>query len=191
MSTANGPKQKREMAQSQRRVKVADLYVRGYSQQAIAMIVGVCRETICKDIHAMQQEWMVQRVHSLDVRKARELQKLDEVERQCWLEWDLSKRVAETTTEAPTGRTIKRECRGGDTRYLKIILECVVQRCELLGLYPDQWGQIDWSKLSDDQVRRIAEGEDPRSVLAESSKGAPGTPPPATVPPKPTDPTVH
>lgn len=171
------PKRRRHcVAREERLAEVSRMYLRGATQAMIAVKLGVDRSTISYDIKALEQEWRDIRFRKLDRHKSMALAKIDEIERAAWSEWDKSQRDIEIVSEGPKGITKTRRGQCGDSRYLKVVLECAAQRCQLLGL--DAWfGNIDWSKLTDEQVKRIAEGEYPEFVLATSGTGTSGSDP--------------
>lgn len=65
----------------QRRVKVAQLLVSGYSGNAIARQLGLHHSTIYADIEAVRDEWKKNQTQPYDVWVARELESLDAMER--------------------------------------------------------------------------------------------------------------
>ena len=80
---------------AERRKTVASLYLQGKFQAEIAKEVNVDRGTVSRDLKAIEAEWARSGVMDLDVAKARELAKNDEVERQAWAAWECSRRDAE------------------------------------------------------------------------------------------------
>ncbi|HUE74826.1 MAG TPA: hypothetical protein VMP01_28420 [Pirellulaceae bacterium] len=128
----------KQLQTAQRREKVADLYLQGHKQMAIAEMLGVGQGTICEDLKRVRQEWLESSVRNFDVAKEKELQKLDRVEREAWAEWDRSKQPAQSavvTGEDANKRTTKSvKNQTGDPRYLDVIHKCIAQRRAILGL---------------------------------------------------------
>ena len=128
---------------AERRKTVASLYLRGKFQHEIAQEVNVDRGTVSRDLKAVEAEWLKSGVMDLNAAKARELAKIDETERQAWVGWEQSRKDAETmevtgTAQGGKGRPdkVKKITKGqaGDPRFLATILDCVKQRCQILGL---------------------------------------------------------
>jgi len=128
---------------AERRKTVASLYLQGKFQDEIAKVVKVDRGTVSRDLKALQEEWLKSGVMDLNAAKARELAKIDEIERQAWVAWEQSRKDAETmevtgTAQGGKGKPdkVKKITKGqaGDPRFLAILLDCTNRRCELLGL---------------------------------------------------------
>ncbi len=68
----------------QRRQKVADFYVQGWTQTAIAAEVDVSQPTICEDLQQIRQQWKESAVRDFDEARDIQLQKLDRLEREAW-----------------------------------------------------------------------------------------------------------
>ena len=127
---------------AERRKTVSSLYLQGKFQDEIAKVVKVDRGTVSRDLKVVQQEWLKSGVMDLNAAKARELAKLDEIERQAWDAWVHSRKDAETMEVTGTAQgsksrpdKVKKITKGqaGDSRFLAIILDCVKRRCEILG----------------------------------------------------------
>ena len=154
---------RRQAAAEARRPKVATLYAQGVSQVEIALRMGVHRCQISRDIELIRGEWLRSSAESFGARRARELAHLDVVETEAWAAWELSKTDFEGTVEEKatggsrngeggqgsavtrngkgkireTGRhsiVTTRESRLPGAEYLRVILGCIKQRCELMGL---------------------------------------------------------
>lgn len=127
----------------ERRKNVASRYVRGQTQWEIARAFEVSQATISLDLKAIHAEWLESAVRDLDARKAMELAKVDEVERQAWVAWARSMENAETKREkvkiGADGETIKiSKGQAGDPRFLDAVLKCVERRCKILGVEAGQ-----------------------------------------------------
>jgi hypothetical protein len=128
---------------AERRKTVASLYLRGKFQSEISKEVNVDRCTVSRDLQVIEEEWLKSGVMDLNAAKARELAKLDEIERQAWDAWEKSRKDSETmevTGTAQGGKSIPDKVkkithrRDGDPKYLDIVLNCVRQRRDILGL---------------------------------------------------------
>jgi transposase len=113
---------------AERRKIVSSLYLQGKFQDEIAKVVKVDRGTVSRDLKVVQQEWLKSGVMDLNAAKARELAKLDQVERQAWDAWIQSRKDAETmevTGTAQGGKSrpdkVKKITKGqaGDSRFLR------------------------------------------------------------------------
>src|SRR6516164_4206609 len=92
---------------AERRKKVASLYLQGKFQDEIAKEVKVDRGTVSRDLKAVQEEWLKSGVMDLNAAKARELAKIDEIERQAWVAWEQSRKDAETMEVTGTAQEAK------------------------------------------------------------------------------------
>jgi hypothetical protein len=123
---------------ARRRENVADLYIQGWTQTAIAKQVGVSQGTISTDLKAIQKAWCESAVRNFDTLRERELKKLDRLEREAWAAWERSQKPAQSAVIHSDGngqKTQKRvaeQC--GDPRYLEQVHKCIVSRRALLGL---------------------------------------------------------
>lgn len=159
------------------RQKVTSLYIRGKTQADIAQEIGVSREQIAYDLKVIQQRWRQDTARDLDADKARELAKIDELERTYWQAWE-SSLAEKTTTSAKrigagadgvvTETTLKRELRDGNPAFLEGVLKCIERRSRLLGLDAPvktelkgsvefHRSDIDLSDASDEQLDAIIE----------------------------------
>ena len=191
-----GPK--REPQQRERDlIIVSQMYLRGDTQQAMADAVSanyeglsVTRQQISYDIKELHRRWVKEQIINIDAAKARELARVDKLEREAWDAWERSQQDAETiTTEkavlakgADADKRAKevhrREGQVGDPRFLSVIEWCIERRAKLLGLDAPTKQQsenlnIDMGQLTDDQLQRIANGEDPIHVLATTEGAGP------------------
>ena len=130
------------------RREIASLYLQGKTQQAIAERLGMTRQMVGYDLKAIQRRWREDTSRNLDEDKARELAKLDELERTYWQGWEdsLEQVTTETTSRAVAGggagggvgvterAAIRREGKQGNPTYLRGVIDCIDRRCKLLGL---------------------------------------------------------
>jgi hypothetical protein len=129
----------------ERRTKAAELYVRGWTQYAIAAHFNVSQPTICEDLRYVRRQWRAAAVRNFDEARELELQKIDRVEREAWDAWDRSQKPEQSAVMTDDGgkqRSTKRlKNQHGDARFLEVVQKCIAQRCALLGLEPDPQGE--------------------------------------------------
>jgi hypothetical protein len=127
-----------ELAVSQRRKQVAELYLKGSSQPAIAEQLGVSQPTVSGDLKAIQQEWRESAIRDFDELRAIELQKIDLIEREAWAAWQRSQKPAQSAIVTGEGHDQKArksmKHQYGDPRFLILVAQCINQRRALLGL---------------------------------------------------------
>ena len=146
---------------AERRHRVAALYLQGRTQWEIARTVQRSQGTICTDLKAIEAEWLRSAVMDVNARKARELAKVDRVEREAYRGWRRSLKNAEKTRkkaiDAGDGQRKEAETisegQAGDPRFLQIVMSCIERRCKLLGADAPQKkelsGHVDFSRYSE------------------------------------------
>jgi len=126
------------IALAQRRQQVADLYLQGWTQGAIAKETGVAQGTVCNDLKVIRQMWKESAVDDFEVWKQTELRRLERVEREAWSAWERSQKPAQEARfqdGAANGRSQKTvRNQYGDPRFLEVVLKCVSGRRSILGL---------------------------------------------------------
>jgi predicted transcriptional regulator len=136
------PSRHDRLATLERRTKTAELYIQGWTQYAIAEHFGVSQPTVCEDLHYIRRQWRAAAVRNFDEARDLELKKIDKVEREAWEAWERSQKPAQAavvTDDSGKQRSTKSvKNQHGDAKYLDVVLKCVTQRCELLGIKPDQ-----------------------------------------------------
>jgi multidrug efflux pump subunit AcrA (membrane-fusion protein) len=150
--------------------KTQELYLRGKTQQEIADELDVSREQIKYDLKAIQQRWQETTTFNLDEAKAKELSKVDNLERTYWEAWErtLGERTKSRVERQGAGETtrdkssIERESLLGDPRFLQGVQWCIERRCDILGLYAPKRQIYDFNMkdLSEEQLERLSRGED-------------------------------
>jgi len=129
---------RKETAWTDRRRQVAELYLQGHYQAEIAERFGVTQQTISHDLKRIHEAWMASAVGRYDEMMARELARIDHLERAYWLAWEDSKgTIQKTRTEkGPSGdrAMVAREESSGDPRFLAGVQWCIERRIKLLGL---------------------------------------------------------
>jgi hypothetical protein len=124
--------------------------LRGISQWEIGRQLGVTQQCIAKDVRALEREWLASAVVDIDAAKAKELARIDRLERVAWRAWRRScqrkekastrmeKKVDQDPKQAKTISSKQTELRDGNPEYLKRVEWCINNRCELLKLNPPQ-----------------------------------------------------
>lgn len=176
---------RKRIKQAQDRAEIARLYLQGKTQMEIAALVGLSQAQVSRDLKTIQEQWLASSIFDLDAAKARELARVDEVEREYWAAWSASKgEQSSSTVETgadplkPRARIVKRQAHGNPA-FLAGVVTCIELRCKLLGLNAPEKSQsinIDLSKLDDEQLERIAAGEDPYAVALAGRRGAGAAP---------------
>jgi hypothetical protein len=126
------------------------MYLQGMSQWEIGRQLGVTQQCIAKDVHALEKEWLASAVVAIDAAKAKELARIDRLERVAWRAWRRScqrkekattrmeRKLDEDAQKAKTVTSKATELRDGNPEYLKRVEWCISKRCELLKLNPPQ-----------------------------------------------------
>lgn len=139
----NNTANKRRPFQIERdRREIAERYLKGQTQFEIGQALSMTREMVAYDLKAIQRNWQQSAIVNLDAIKARELRKLDLLERTYWTAWENSLLIRETTStkkkqkgekeEIEAG--IKKEQREGNPAFLAGVHSCIEKRAKLLGL---------------------------------------------------------
>jgi hypothetical protein len=126
------------LAVLKRREHVADLYLKGWTQVAIAAECGVAQSRISVDLAKIREAWLNSAIRDFNVLRERELQRIDRVEREAWAAWERSQQPVQSavvTGEDITKRTKKSvHQKYGDPRFLDVVHRCIAQRRAMLGL---------------------------------------------------------
>ncbi len=122
-----------------RREQVAQLSLLGHEVQSIASRLGATRQTIARDLEVIRGEWLASAGENLDTLKARELARLDSLEREYWAAWDRSVAAHNHSPDDPQEEPESRRRAApkdpvGDPRFLDGVEWCIDRRCKLLGL---------------------------------------------------------
>ena len=124
------------------RHEIAQSYLKGKTQAAVAEQLGISRDMVTYDLKVIQAKWREDTALDLDVHKAEQLAKLDELERTHWEAWEESKQDKETRTARTyehgsgtgTESTLRKEASVGNQSFLDGVLRVIRQRCRILGL---------------------------------------------------------
>lgn len=159
--------------------RITSLYLRGWRQADIAVELGLSQQQISYDLRTIQKRWRESTAINLDEAKAKELSRLDELERTFWAAWEQSKSERTKARQETDGKgkdgkpnvkkaSIEKEQRDGNPAFLQGVLSCIDRRCKLLGLdapAKQQNYNIDLSTLTDEQLDRLDAGEPIEQVM--------------------------
>lgn len=126
------------------REKIAGLLLKSWTVPMIARELKLSEATINREKRILVEEWKKAAADDIDAVKAKELQKLDDLEREARKEWERSKeaytkKVVEDLIGrgGESGRAKKAKIETieqlGDPRYLAIIQGCMDRRAKILG----------------------------------------------------------
>jgi hypothetical protein len=176
-----------------RRQIVADRYLRGQTQFAIAQSLEVSQQTVSSDVVAIRKEWRKSALIDFDAKQDRELAKIDALEREYWDAWERSKTEKQhTRTRKRTGKAagdeaeVRKEPRDGNPKFLEGVRQCIYLRCRILGFIKEKiedqpplgatvnvQQNFNLAVLTDEQLEQfeririaIAGGDPPREVSA-------------------------
>lgn len=154
-----------------------EMYLKGKYLAEIAKEIGVSTQQIHYDLKVIQKRWSKQTILNLDEHRIKELGKIDQVERELWAAWELSKEEVKTTTISkakditqdkngkltPGGvdKTSRTEDSQGNSKYLELVLKCIERRCKILGIDAPRehrvtgkdGGPIKYSTMTDEELR--------------------------------------
>lgn len=129
-----------KLAVAARRRKVLQLHLQGLTQEQIAACLGLNQASISRHLSAISQEWRASKIRDFDAERARELERINLIEREAWLAYRQSQQpLIVTQAVIADGRETTRRTvtpRHGDTQLLAVIQKCVALRRDLLGLPP-------------------------------------------------------
>lgn len=147
------PKPTRDITQKQYdRARIAQLYLRGYSQYAIAQEMSMTRELVAFDLRVIRKDWKQSAIVDMNEAKHKELHRIDMMEKELWEAWEKSKLTRDITTtrqkrrglnsqngDVPVDQTTeagkRTEQRDPNAAYMDRIGWCIEMRCKILGLY--------------------------------------------------------
>lgn len=135
---------KDETKYTARREKVAQLYLSGKTQNELAKLLDVNQSTISRDLEAIRKQWQERALIHFDEIKARELARIDRLEREYWEAWERSQEDAEIAKQIGTvkdgkltdGRAEKtKKGQSGNPSFLAGVQWCIEQRLKIFGVY--------------------------------------------------------
>jgi len=135
------------------RVTIAEMYLAGHTQMEIAMHLHLSQSTISRDITIIHKEWQESTLLDFNDAKARELARIDKLEREAWIAWEESKsakrRITGHMSEGEINKNNARvvtENQNGDPRFLNQIERCIKLRIAIFGL---ETKKIDHTSLGE------------------------------------------
>jgi predicted transcriptional regulator len=132
----------------ERRSRVAELYLRGVAQYKIAEELNVTSGLISQDLKKLSEQWQASINENIDKIKAREMEKINNLERQYHDAWIRSCEVKTKKSAKKKGLTNKtgqslgidskeqtftEEQQIGDPRFLEGVRWCITKREEIFG----------------------------------------------------------
>lgn len=169
---------------AQDRLMIESLYLKGLTHREIAEKLSEARPyslshtQVHQDLKRILAEWVARRDRVLDEAVARELRKVDAVERTAWDAWERSCRPREIRTSeqysdrdgSRTRAQIRREDCGGDPRFLQVVQWCISKRCEILGLNAPLVVQGEVSAVAKPNLKALSTDElhSLRNMLAKA-----------------------
>jgi len=130
----------RNASERERDLKIeAEMYLKGKSQQEIAVKLNLSPATVSRDLKSLHEQWREARTIDMTTAKNAELARLDVLEASYWTAWENSLKTAHAQTEAISGpgSTVSLNSKRqqfGDPRFLNGVMACIQKRCEILGL---------------------------------------------------------
>lgn len=157
------------------RATVAELRLKGWSQQQIADYLEVDQSTVSRDLKALEQQWKETALRDFALDRAMTLEKLRLAEKEYWDAWQRSQASKETSVReqlrnaiasqedgltAGGGRvkiSTKTEQKTGEAVFLNGVVKCVELQAKLLGLFPEGATNVAGSiHLNESQLGMIA-----------------------------------
>ena len=140
-----------QLARDRRRE--AELYLQGWLQVDIGEELGIDHSTVSRDLKAIQADWLKSALIDFGEAKAREIAKIDALERTYHQAWLRSHEDAETVIKKTKGTVrkvdaddgtffqerpaeVNRTSKGqvGDPRFLAGVQWCIERRCKIFGM---------------------------------------------------------
>lgn len=159
---------------AQRRYECEKLRARGWSEQQIADELGISQYTVHDDLIENRRIWLERVKGQREQWIAEQLQSLDLIQQLAMEEFSRSRQLAvekvNEQTNGAKGLTTKQKDRKrnriGDSRFLKVAIECVEQRREMLGLdLPEQTADDLEREASDPMVIEVTTRDAARIVM--------------------------
>jgi phage terminase large subunit len=121
---------------------ISRMYLQGMTQGDIATELKISQPTVSREIKKLVEEWKVERVYDINEAKQRELAKIDNLELEYWEAWKRSQQDAvmrmkkAIQSDGTTKQEVSERIEGqvGDARFLNGVMDCIKQRCNILGV---------------------------------------------------------
>lgn len=123
--------------------RTASLYLRGKTYSQISSIIGVTAAQIKYDMDEVRERWLASSIQDYDNIKALQVARIEEHYKAAWEGWEKSISKFESSTVRVKGnpdesnhveKSVRKEDRYGDPRFLSIMNECVKQICDIYGI---------------------------------------------------------
>jgi hypothetical protein len=119
--------------------QVTEMYLRGKFQSEIAVALKISQPQVSYDVAIIQKRWRESSLVNWDEARAKELERIDSLEREYWAAWEASKteRTKKRQRKGATGAidaSIETEQRDGNPAFLAGVIACIDRRCKILGL---------------------------------------------------------
>jgi hypothetical protein len=121
-----------QIARDKRRI--SDLYLEGMLQAEIAEILGIAQSTVSRDIRSLQAEWLKDAQSNFEEMKAREIAKVERLEREYYKGWRRSFGPDDLVGDKSVAEDDEPELPSGDPRFLAGVGKCIQQRCKIQGV---------------------------------------------------------
>jgi len=173
-----GKKRRSVIEKQAHQADIARLILLGYDQKQIADELRLTPAMVSRDASEIEDRWRTSALIDFDQARARELARIEMIEREAWDAWDASKKDAETRTQSggeglPARAQITKSTRNALKAYLDAVIWCSEQRCKILGLYKTP-GEVTVNITLLNQVVTSLQaiGADPEAVLRELMQDA-------------------
>lgn len=152
MTGQTGPKRTKIQRKADLKI-ITESYLKGMTQIEIARVLAeirpyaISQQMVSNDLRHVQKQWRTDTSMALDEYKARELARLDLLEREYWQAWEKSQKPRKrhrvnygddqpdmSVDRKPRAVLLDTEERIGDPRFLQGVERCIQQRCKLLGI---------------------------------------------------------
>lgn len=155
------------------RMLIAEKLLAGNGVTEITEIINsirpynLSRGQISYDVKAVEREWVQHYLKDVNTMKAKELARIDRIEREAWLAWEKSKQALSVTEKEQVeneqsdksdsvyqkhrkvrAKKVETE-RDADEKFMNIVQWCVEQRCKILGINAPQRYDINWRKQAE------------------------------------------
>ena len=122
-----------------RREKVSKLYLSGMPMFKVAIELDCSTSQVSRDLKWLRKQWLESSVANISEIIAKELAKIDNLEKEYWEAWQKSKEDFEKKRKKYQNRELKELINEevivqGDPRFLQGVERCIKRRCEVLGL---------------------------------------------------------
>ena len=132
------------------RLTIAELYLKGWSQQRIGDFLELDKSNICRELKKIKTQWKQETIEEHNLYVQQELSRLSMLEAEYWDGWERSQQSRESSSleklvtgrdeaGSPQGRVrqaTRSQQQVGDAIFLNGVAKVIDTRCKLLALYP-------------------------------------------------------